>query len=170
MQLQLGVIDGSREIGDELPLVELLGAVQPVGLPQAQLRLGDAAHLAGGGALHAAEEDILRLLPVSVLRQRQPRARHLAIAPLAPQTHEHVLFAEETVQLRQRVETPRLLGIAHHVVLEQRDCDVPRVVRLAQKLDELARNLRLRLTERDAFQQRLHHVGAHSRLPLMILL
>ena len=144
--------------------------MEPVRLPQAQLRLGHAGHLTGRRALHAAEEDVVRLLPVPVLRQRETGAGHVAVATLSPQPDQGVSLAQEPVELRERVEAPRLLRVADHVVLQERHGDVPRVVGLTEELDEFTRNLRLRLRQRDALQQRLHHVGTNSRLPLVVLL
>mmetsp|Transcript_5293 Transcript_5293/g.19056 ORF Transcript_5293/g.19056 Transcript_5293/m.19056 type:complete len:807 (+) Transcript_5293:4168-6588(+) len=170
VQLQLGVLHRAREVGDELPLVQLLRAVQPVRLPQAQLRLRHPGDLPRARALHPAEKDVLRLLPVPVLRQREPRAGDVRRAPLPPQTDKDVLFAEEAIQLRERVEAPRLLRVPNDVVLEKRDCDVPRVVRLSEVLDELARYLRLRLRQRYALEEGLDDVRPHRGLSLVVLL
>ena len=131
VQLQLGVVHRAREVAHQLPLVELLRRLEPIRLPKTQLRLGHARDLPRARALHAAEKHILRLLPVPVLREREADARHLAVAPLPPQPHKHVLLAEQPVQLGERVEAPRLLRVPHDVVLQKRDGDVPRVVRLA---------------------------------------
>ena len=72
---QLAVLDGSTEIGNQIPLVELFRRVQPLRLPQAHLRLGHPRGLARGGELNALEKGVLRLLPVSVLDERQTHAR-----------------------------------------------------------------------------------------------
>ena len=170
MQLHLGVLHRSGKVGDELPLVQLFRAVEPVGLPEAELGFGHAAHLPGGRALHPTEEDVVRLLPVPVLRERQAGAGHVAVASLPPQTHQSVLLAEKPVQLGEGVEASRFLWVTHDVVLEESHGDVPRVVRLSEKLDELARNFGLRLRQRDTFQKRLDHVGANRGLPLVVLL
>ena len=50
------------------------------------------------------------------------------------------------------------LGEEHDMGLQQRDGDVPGVVAVAQELDQLRRDLGLRLTQRDAFQQGLHSI------------
>ena len=55
------------------------------------------------------------------------------------------------------------LGEEHDMGLQQRDGDVPGVVAVAQELDELRRDLGLRLTQRDALQQRLHRTGFRNQ-------
>ena len=57
---------------------------------------------------------------------------------------------------------PAHRGEEHDMGLQQRDGDVPRVVRLAQEADELAGDLGLRLAQADALQQRLQARYARS--------
>mmetsp|Transcript_23524 Transcript_23524/g.76534 ORF Transcript_23524/g.76534 Transcript_23524/m.76534 type:complete len:201 (-) Transcript_23524:1916-2518(-) len=105
-----------------------------------------------------------------MLHKRDARSRPFGRAALPPQSKQDITFREQRVQLSEGIEAARLAREEHHMVLEQRDGDVPRIVRLAQPFEQVARNLGLRLAERYALQKRLDNVWPCGCLSLMVLL
>mmetsp|Transcript_6400 Transcript_6400/g.25871 ORF Transcript_6400/g.25871 Transcript_6400/m.25871 type:complete len:222 (-) Transcript_6400:8422-9087(-) len=165
------MVDHASKLGHLVPLVQLAGTLHPAVLPKADLGLlHGLLEVAVVYLRQAVAEDVLCASVHAVLHECQPRRRLLGIAALAPEACDHVVLAQEAIQIRERVEAARVLREEVDVALQHRDGHVPSVVRSAYEADQLARHLGLGERERDAFQKRLHHVRPLLRLPEMAFL
>mmetsp|Transcript_8737 Transcript_8737/g.27104 ORF Transcript_8737/g.27104 Transcript_8737/m.27104 type:complete len:383 (-) Transcript_8737:570-1718(-) len=98
VELHLVVVDLPRELRHLVPLVELLGTLDPAVLPQADLRfLHRLRKVAAVHLHHAAAEYVLRLGEYAVLHQRKSRGRLLGGAALAPEPRNHVMLAQHAI-------------------------------------------------------------------------
>mmetsp|Transcript_42561 Transcript_42561/g.101034 ORF Transcript_42561/g.101034 Transcript_42561/m.101034 type:complete len:267 (+) Transcript_42561:2964-3764(+) len=161
---RLRLVHVAREIDQGLPLVQLLGAVGPKVDPKRVLApIPDRGRLVGSSD-HGLVEDLLALLVATKLNTAQPSTGLGHHCPLLPQPVQEVVLVELLVELRKGVEAAGLLLEQHDMRFQQGDRDVPCVVGLSEELDELRRDLRLRLTEGDALEQRLDNVRPRGTL------
>ena len=167
-QCGLRIGHGLGELGEQLPLVEVLGASDEPLLPQPELgaRRVDQLHIAALPAMHAIHVRSLRRVPCAVLLERERAARLVVRRALGPERRVQVAIVQLQGELAERLVPLLLRRVVQRLVLQHWPHEVPRAVRAREVLEDGCRQLGHRLTAREGMQPCLDRIRARRRLAM----